>query len=211
MAHRDLLDGEAVGGDVELLHPMEELELDAATAQRLVEGSKTTSPIPAAIFQKIAPLYSKNIFDVMNTATPALTPRFPRSTPRSADTRSYKPRMKANSVTSGAAPWRMIQSRKSSSFAARKPSGWVNRPSARTPRTLAVITETRCQVRRTSGSSSTSSRKVARMPASARSSAVDDPTVVGGPGGVVEPGRGLEDCGEHHDRSAGEDGDAGRW
>ena len=44
-------------------------------------------------------------------------------------------------------------------------------PSASTPRTLAVITDTRCQVRRTSASASTASRSAMRISVDARSSA----------------------------------------
>ena len=44
--------------------------------------------MPAAIFQKIAPRYSKNIFDVRKTATPALTPWWVAVLDRSAKTRS---------------------------------------------------------------------------------------------------------------------------
>ena len=59
------------------------------------------SPMPAAIFQKIAPRYSRNIFVVRKTATPALTPRRLRAAPPSAKPRSYRPRMKAKSAISG--------------------------------------------------------------------------------------------------------------
>ena len=66
----------AVRGEVELVDAVEELEV-ARPRRRSASysGAKTMSPMPAAIFQKIAPLYSKNIFVVRNTATPALTPR----------------------------------------------------------------------------------------------------------------------------------------
>ena len=99
----------------------------------------------------------------MNTATPALTPCVRAVRRRGPRTRGRtSPRMNAKSATSAAAPWRMIQSRKSSSFTARNPRGWVRSPSASTPRTLAVITETRCHVRRTSASASTASRSAMR-------------------------------------------------
>ena len=79
--------------------------------------------------------------------------------------------MKGKSATSGGAPWRAIQSRKSSSFSARKPRLPVTMPSASIPRATAVMTATRCHVRRRSASPSTRPAIASAVAASARSSA----------------------------------------
>ena len=109
--------------------------------------------------------------------------------------------MKAKSATSGGAPWRMIQSRKSSSLSARKPRGSVVTPSASRPRTTVVITATRCQVRRTSGSGSRSApvdgrqravergHRAPRGPADALASTIAASTVMRTP---VSSGRARE-------------------
>jgi hypothetical protein len=51
----DRRDRRLLGVDAQADHTVEELEADPAPGERLVQRANTTSPIPARIFQKMAP------------------------------------------------------------------------------------------------------------------------------------------------------------
>ena len=122
-AHGDRVDGVPVGARCRRVDSVEELESTPRRRNAWYSGAITTSPIPAVIFQKIAPLYSNS---TCRSGIPSARRRTPvvRVGVLVAEHEVVQAAHQRESSTSGWPPWRSTQSPNSSSLM-RPETPWI--------------------------------------------------------------------------------------